>query len=61
MVNCHFDVDPYVSIYDDELVVRIEIPIELGPDLPYVSAKDGAGFDAEVSPWGDGGTVETTM
>ena len=61
VVNCHFDVDPYVSIYDDELAVRIEIPIELGPDLPYVSAKDGAGFDAEVSPWGDGGTVETTM
>jgi len=61
VMNYHFDVDPYVSIYDDELVVRIDIPIDVGPDLPYVKAKDGAGFDATVSPWQDGGTVETTM
>ena len=61
VLHYHFDCSPYVNIYDDQLVVRIDIPIELGPDLPYVDAKGSAGFDATVTPWEDGGTADTTM
>lgn len=31
------------------------------PDLPYVDSVDGAGFDADVTPWADGGTADETM
>jgi len=61
VLDYHYDCQPYVNIFEDQLVVRIDIPIELAPELPYVEAKGSAGFDATVSPWEDGGTVETTM
>lgn len=49
--------DEWISVYPDQRVIRIDIPIgEI--ILPYVDAKDSAGFDAEVSPWEDGDEVD---
>ena len=50
----------YISIFEDQRVIRIDIPLGL-IDLPYVDAKDSAGFDAEVSPWEDGGSADVGM
>ena len=59
----HFDVGEYVYSYDAELVFRVDIgPDDPSiPDLPYVDAKDSAGFDATVSPWEDGGSADVTF
>lgn len=59
----HYDVGEYIYSYDGELVFRIDIGPEDPsiPDLPYVDAKDSAGFDATVSPWEDGGSAEITF
>ena len=59
--NYHFDCVPYVSIYEDQLVVSVVIPIDVAPELPYVNAKGGTGFDANVTPWENGGSAEATM
>ena len=63
VVYYHFDVGEYLVSYDGELVFRIDIGPEDPsiPDLPYVDAKDSAGFDATVSPWEDGGSAEITF
>jgi len=39
----------------------VDIPIELAPDLPYVMAKGGTGFDATVTPWENGGSADVGM
>lgn len=59
----HYDVGELVYSYDGELVFRVDIgPDDPSiPDLPYVDAKDSAGFDATVSPWEDGGTADITF
>jgi len=61
ILNYHFDVGGFVSIYEDQLVIRVDIPIELAPDLPYVMAKGGTGFDATVTPWENGGSADVGM
>lgn len=54
----NYDVPPeWVAIYPEQKLIRIEIPLGL-IDLPYVDAKDSAGFTATVSPWEDGGTAD---
>ena len=56
----HFDVEAKdVTIIEEQLVARVEIPIEV--DLPYVDAKGSAGFDATVTPWEPGGHAEIEM
>lgn len=59
----HFDVGEYVVSFDEELVLRIDLDEDFpgGPDLPYVEPYNSAGFDAEVSPWEDGGAAEVDM
>ena len=65
MLNYHFNVgSDCITIMEDQLVVRIDIPIDYEggvPDLPYVEADNSAGFDAKVTPWADGGTADATM
>lgn len=47
-VSYHFDVGDDVEIYEDRLLLNIEIdPV----NLPYVDAYNGAGFTADVTPW----------
>ena len=56
----HFDVQAKdVTIIEEQRVARVEIPIEV--DLPYVDAKDSAGFDASVTPWEEGGDASINM
>ena len=59
--NYHFECEPYVDVNEGQLIVHIEIPIEIAPDLPYVMAKNGTGFDAEVTPWENGGSADATF
>lgn len=59
--NYHFDCEPLVEVNEDQLLVRIYIPLDMAPELPYVMPKNGAGFDADVTPWENGGTAEATM
>lgn len=47
----------YIRVFAEQRVIRIDIPIGV-IELPYVDAKDSAGFDAEVSPWEDGDMVD---
>ena len=62
VLNYHYDVAlDRIEVYPDQRVLRIEIPIEFGPDLPYVEAEGSAGFDAEVDPWVDGGSADIGM
>lgn len=62
-VNYHYDLtENEVTVFPDDRVIRIEIPIDYPcPDLPYVDAKGSAGFDADVTPWVDGGNANVTM
>jgi len=59
----HFDVGDHISIYDDQLVLRIDLNDDFPdhPVLPEVDAKDGAGFDGVVVPWEDGGNADVTF
>lgn len=50
----------YITIFEDQRVIRIDIPIGL-IELPYVDAKDSAGFNATVSPWEDGDVADVGM
>lgn len=73
VVTYHFNVGEAVVSYDDQLVLRVELgeeffdingtdPGKPDPiDLPDVEAYGGAGFDATVTPWEDGGTADETM
>ena len=47
----------YIRVFAEQRVIRIDIPIG-AIELPYVDAKDSAGFDADVTPWEDGDTVD---
>ena len=59
----HYDVGEYVVSFDNQLVLRLELGPDFpnGPDLPYVDAYESAGFDAEVTPWEDGGNADVPM
>lgn len=59
----HFDLGDHVSIYDDQLVLRIDLNEDFPdhPVLPEVDAKDGAGFGGVVVPWEDGPKVDVTF
>ena len=60
----HFDVGENVVSFDDQLVLRIDLDETFPdgiPDLPYVEPYNSAGFDAEVTPWEDGGNAEVGM
>lgn len=73
VMNYHYDLsDKYITLDGNQLTVEITIPADYtgdggegdsggAPDLPYVESSDGAGFDAEVTPWVDGGTADETM
>lgn len=52
----HFDVGDHVAIYDDQLVLRIDLGDDFTdhPDLPFVEGYNGAGFGGVVIPWEDG-------
>ena len=52
----HFDVGDHITIFDDQLVLRIDLNDDFAdhPDLPEVDAQNGAGFDGLVVPWEDG-------
>ncbi|MBQ9660455.1 MAG: DUF5119 domain-containing protein [Bacteroidales bacterium] len=60
VLNYHYDLgSDVVTIYEDQMVVRIDIPIDYPcPDLPYVDGDGEAGFDAVVTPWEDGGNAD---
>lgn len=63
-VDYHFNVGDCVVSYDDELVLRLDIDEDFPdgpPDLPFVEAFDGAGFDASVNEWEDGPHADATM
>lgn len=47
----------YIRVFADQRVIRIDIPAGK-IILPYVDAKDAAGFDAHVTPWEDGDIVD---
>lgn len=59
----HFDVGEYVVSYDNQLVLRLDLGPDFPdiPDLPYVDAYEGTGFDATVTPWQDGGMADVPM
>lgn len=63
VLNYHYDLSwREVSVYPEQMLIRVMIPPSYPcPDLPYVDAKDSAGFDASVSPWEDGGTAEVSF
>jgi len=65
VMTYHFDVgSECISIDGANLEVHVDIPIDYSggiPDLPYVESKGGTGFDADVTPWADGGTADETM
>lgn len=60
----HFDISDAAIIIDDmELIIQIDIPIDYpgAPDLPEVDPEGSTGFDADVSPWEEGGHADTNM
>ena len=59
----HYDLGEHVVSYDDELVLRIDLDKDFAghPDLPYTEPFNGAGFDADVKPWEDGGTADIPL
>lgn len=71
--NYHYDLGrKYIAFDGNQLILEITIPADYtgdggegssdgAPDLPYVESSDGAGFDADVTPWEDGGTADETM
>ena len=75
VVDWHLNVGDQVVSFEEQLVLRVDLGPEYfdptNPDgggvdikpivLPYVEAYDGAGFDANVSPWQEGGNADVTM
>lgn len=61
--NYHFDVGNMVREYWNEYALRIDLldGFEGQPDLPYVDAYNGLGFDGLVVPWEDGGNADVTF
>lgn len=59
----HFDVGNMVREYWNEYALRIDLMdgFEGQPDLPYVDAYNGLGFDGLVVPWEDGGGADVTF
>ena len=53
--NYHFDVGDRVALYQNEYALRIDLFDDFAgmPDLPYVEAVNGTGFDGLVVPWED--------
>jgi hypothetical protein len=54
--------------FDDQLVLRVDVGEQFYEDegiedivLPYVEAHEGAGFDADVTPWEDVEPADVTM
>lgn len=58
--NYHFDVGNMVREYWNEYALRIDLEdgFEGQPDLPYVDAYNGLGFDGVVVPWEEGGNAD---
>ena len=58
--NYHFDVGNMVREYWNEYALRIDLMdgFEGQPDLPYVDAYNGMGFDGVVVPWEDGANAD---
>lgn len=56
----HFDIGDHVAIYDDQLVLRIDLGEDFTdhPDLPFVEGYNGTGFGGVVIPWVDGPHVD---
>lgn len=65
VMNYHYDVgNDCITIKEDQREIIIYIPIDYPggvPDLPYVEAAEGTGFDADVTPWENGGEADTQM
>lgn len=69
VMTYHFDLGKYVVYYDNQHVLRIDLNKEdfindptLEPiDLPYVDPYNGAGFNAEVTPWKDMPPIDIPM
>ena len=50
-----FDLGDHIVSFSDQQVLRVDMGSEVPdlPDLPYVEAFDGTGFDGVVTPWDD--------
>ena len=61
--NYHFDVGNMVREYWNEYALRIDLMdgFEGQPDLPYVDAYNGLGFDGVVVPWEEGSGSDVTF
>ena len=51
--NYHFDVGDQISVFWNEYALRLDLldGFDGQPDLPYVDAYNGMGFDGVVVPW----------
>ena len=63
MLDYHFNVGENVVSYDNQLVLQLDLDSSTPgyPDLPYVDAYEGTGFNATVTPWEDGGSADVPM
>ena len=59
----HYDVGELIVSDDDALVLYLELDRNYPgfPDLPHVEPYNSTGFDADVTPWTDGGDVDIDM
>ena len=59
----HYDVGRYIVSYDDDQVLRVDLGADFDghPDLPFVEPYNGAGFDADVLPWENGGDADVSL
>ena len=59
----HYDVGEHIVSYDDNLILWVELGRDYPgtPDLPFVEPFNSAGFDADVTPWVDGGSADVGM
>jgi hypothetical protein len=63
VVYYHFDLGDEISVYDDQLVLRIDLDDNFNghPVLPEVDALNGAGFGGVVVPWEEGPKVDVVF
>lgn len=56
----HFDVGNLIEAFNNDYTLRIDLgdDFEGMPDLPFVEAYSGMGFDGVVVPWEEGGSSE---
>ena len=61
--NYHFDVGNLIRAYWNEYALRIDLEdgFEGQPDLPYVDAYNGLGFDGLGVPWEEGGGSDVSF